>query len=134
MGPALFAEVTVRLAIIGTREKFLADPAGVRKRVQEFVAALPRETVVISGGARGVDSYAADAARLYGNPLVVYPADWEAAPRVAGFIRNTAIAQQSDLVVAFWDGHSAGTHDTLKKARKLGKEIQVFTVRRRELA
>ena len=38
----------------------------------------------------------------------------------AAFVRNRFIADFSDAVVAFWDGKSRGTKDTIAKARSLG--------------
>jgi hypothetical protein len=35
-------------------------------------------------------------------------------------IRNSDIIKTSELVVAFWDGKSTGTKDSIDKANKLG--------------
>lgn len=123
----------MRVAIIGSREKYLANPAAVRQRVRDYVAELPRDTIVISGGARGVDTYAADAARAFGLVLVEYAADWAAEPRAGGMIRNRLIVDQADRVVAFWDGYSPGTSNTIKLVRKAQKPIEIYTVARRQL-
>ncbi len=90
-------------------------------------------TIVISGAARGVDSYAATAARLFDLTLIEHPADWKLHGRAAGAIRNKVVVDQADRVVAFWDGESPGTYDALKQARRAGKPFQVYTVARRVL-
>lgn len=38
----------------------------------------------------------------------------------AAFVRNTFIVEFATDVVAFWDGHSIGTQDSIRKARELG--------------
>lgn len=124
----------MRIAIIGSREKFLAEPAEVRRRVREYVSSLLRDTIIISGGARGVDSYAAGAARDFGLVLVEYPADWDAHGRAAGMIRNKLVVDQADKVVAFWDGESAGTANALNLTRDAHKPVEIYVVARRVLA
>lgn len=44
----------------------------------------------------------------------------------AAFHRNGWIVDDGTEVVAFWDGSSRGTQDSMTKARKLGKEPHVF--------
>lgn len=46
-------------------------------RVRRFIASLPADVVVLSGGARGVDRSAADAARARGLDCLEYFADWD---------------------------------------------------------
>lgn len=38
-------------------------------------------------------------------------------------IRNSLIIDSSELVIAFWDGKSKGTQDSIGKARKSGKKL-----------
>lgn len=86
---------------------------------------------IISGGANGADKIAADYATRFdittcGNTgegiknTIVLP-DWDKHKKAAGFIRNQIMIDLSpDLVIAFWDGKSKGTHDTINKAKKKG--------------
>ena len=76
---------------------------------------------VISGGANGADTLS----ELYCNSrkikCVVVPAQWDKHGKSAGFIRNQEmIDMKPDLVVAFWDGYSTGTKDTLSRAKRRG--------------
>ncbi len=50
----------MRVAIVGSRE------CQDRHSVEAYVARLPAGAIVISGGARGVDTWAADAAHARG--------------------------------------------------------------------
>jgi predicted Rossmann fold nucleotide-binding protein DprA/Smf involved in DNA uptake len=77
-------------------------------------------TEIISGGAKGADSLGALYASSKNIPLTVFRPDWSIG-RHAGFLRNTQIIESSDVVVAFWDGESKGTLDSIKKAEKMGK-------------
>lgn len=81
---------------------------------------------VVSGGADGPDSWAYEYAIFHGLPEPkVFEAEWKNAYGVyrpqAGKLRNTTIVVMSDCVVAFWDGKSGGTKDTIKKAVRRGK-------------
>jgi predicted Rossmann fold nucleotide-binding protein DprA/Smf involved in DNA uptake len=110
----------MRVAIVGSREYSNLN------RVREFVKALPPGTVVISGGARGVDHTAATAARIRGLEVVEYLAEWEHYGQRAGFMRNADIVAAADRVVAFWDGQSRGTQHTIQLATNAGKDVTIY--------
>ena len=66
---------------------------------------------LIHGGARGVDSWAEEAARSAGVPVSRSPADWDRYGKPAGMLRNSAmlhdtLAAPSYLIVIFWDGQA----------------------------
>jgi len=82
-------------------------------------------TEIVSGGARGADKLAAKLAKNNDIPLVEFLADWDAYPRVAGFMRNSDIVNNSDVIVAFWNG-SPGTGDSIAKAKEAGKELHII--------
>lgn len=91
------------------------------------MATLDPTTVIISGGARGVDSIAEQAAKESELTVLVFPAHWHDTAgryhRDAGFKRNQIIVNESDSVLAFWDGKSRGCADTACKAYKAGKRV-----------
>jgi hypothetical protein len=92
--------------------------------VAAVVNRLPDDTVIVSGGAQGVDH----AAEVYAKGrlrCIVFPADWRKHGRAAGFLRNTDIVNSSQYVIAFWDGVSHGTADSIRKAVKSGKPLTV---------
>jgi hypothetical protein len=109
----------MRLAIVGSR--IYPNPG----QVAEFVMCLPRETVVISGAAPGVDSWALHVADAIGLKWEAYPADWEQYGRAAGPIRNRTMVSRMDEGHVFWDHRSPGTRDFLKQATKAGKYVCV---------
>jgi hypothetical protein len=72
---------------------------------------------VIHGAQRGADRMAGHVAAYYGLDVEVIHADWHKHGKAAGPIRNTAMLESKpDYVIAFWDGASRGTLDTIQKA------------------
>ncbi|MEO1644039.1 MAG: hypothetical protein AAFR67_02550, partial [Chloroflexota bacterium] len=118
-----------RVAIVGSRD--YADLDAVR----DYVRQLPAGTTVVSGDARGVDTVAQDTARECGLRVVSIPVDTtglsgnDAERRreygIRAMTRNTWLLQLSGRVVAFWDGSSKGTQDSISKAKKLGMPVAV---------
>ena len=83
---------------------------------------------VVSGGAPGADSLAEKWAKENKKMLTIYPADWLNLGKRAGYVRNTDIVKNSDMIIAFWDGNSKGTKHTIGLAQKMGKECKIITV------
>ena len=112
----------MRVAIVGSRDWNDWDA------LDKTLLSLDKtKDVIISGGARGVDSMAAHLAKKYGFKVVVHPADWDRDGRSAGYIRNEEIVLDSDIVLAFWDGESRGTLHTITLAERYGKPVRIFT-------
>lgn len=87
----------------------------------------PEITSVVSGTARGADTFGEDLAAQRGIPVTRFPADWAKHGRRAGHLRNAQMAQNADALVAVWDGKSAGTRSMINIARKAGLRVFVFT-------
>ena len=83
-------------------------------------------TEIISGGAKGADTLAERYAKEFDIPTKIFLPDWETYGKKAGFMRNTQIIEECEMVVAFWDGESKGTKDSLDKAEKLGKKVMII--------
>lgn len=122
-----------RVAIVGSRPRAWPHPDDVRTFVTALVADLPVGTIVISGGAEGVDTWAVDAAKGRGLPFIVHPVDWQLHGRSAGAVRNAAIVADCDRLIALHGidpktGElSAGTQITVTMARQAGKLDRVVT-------
>lgn len=82
-------------------------------------------TEVVSGCARGADSYGEMLAEEFKTPIKRFPAEWEKYGRGAGHIRNGLMAEYSDALIAVWDGISTGTFDMIKKAESNGLKIYI---------
>lgn len=99
------------------QKKHAADMG--RAIVEGFVSHLAAgQHVVVSGGADGTDSWAVEFAEARGIETVVIRPNYKKHGRGATFKRNTEIVLASDDVLAFWDGASKGTLDTVRKAHK----------------
>lgn len=127
----------MKLAIIGSRNfnnydllkstitKYFSNPNGYTFNM------------IVSGGTLGADSLAIKYAKEYLIDWKEFPAEWynlDLLPCkikldkngkkyncLAGFNRNSSIIKESDLILAFWDGKSKGTQDSLKKAKESKK-------------
>ncbi len=115
----------MKLAIVGSRD-FL-DYVFLESRLNELLSLFTVEEI-ISGGARGADSLGERFARERGIPVRVFRADWARLGRRAGHLRNKDIVSRADVIVAFWDGLSLGTRDTLHQARRAGKRVILYPV------
>ena len=82
---------------------------------------------IVSGGAKGADTLAAQFATEMGIPLLVFKPDYQKYGRGATLIRNTQIIENAEVVFAFWDGESKGTKDSITKAKKLQKELYIIS-------
>lgn len=84
---------------------------------------MPDDWGIVSGGAKGPDSWAAAYAEEQGRELVVYEAEWDKYGKGAGHRRNKLIAKHADSCLVFWDGESKGTGGFIKEAYKLRREL-----------
>lgn len=106
----------MRVAIIGSRNL----------TVDNLKDYLPDDTdEIISGGAKGIDTCAEKYALENGIKLTVYKPNYERYQRGAPLIRNKTIVENSDLIVAFWDGKSRGTKFVIDYAQKMNKKLSL---------
>jgi len=117
----------IKVAIVGSRG--FKDLMLVAKKVQELNDAALADgsrVIIVSGGARGVDTAAENAANALGMDTVIFKPDWNKYGKRAGFIRNVDIITQSDVVIAFWDGKSNGTRHDIYLAKEQGKPTTII--------
>ena len=81
---------------------------------------------IVSGKAKGADSLGEQYAKEKNYPVKEFPADWKLG-RGAGYIRNTQMANYSDMLICFWDGKSKGTKNMIDTARN--KSLYVYVCR-----
>lgn len=107
----------VKLAVIGSRG--FTDYALMCGALDGYIEALDGPVEIVSGGARGADNLAERYAEEHHIPITILRARWNLHGKEAGFLRNTEIVNESDDCIAFWDGQSRGTQDTIKKFREM---------------
>lgn len=105
---------SMKIAIIGSRE------CGNINLEQELIKRFDIVTndTIISGGARGIDTLAAQFARKHGIKLLEFRPDYATYGLGATFVRNRMIVDVADVVIAFWNGTSRGTKYTIEYAKK----------------
>ena len=108
------------LAIIGSRT--FQDEELLRQSLASF----DDITEIVSGGAKGADAWAEIYAKENQIPLTVFKPNWKKYGQGAGVVRNTDIINYADEVVAFWDGESKGTKDSIDKAHSLNKKVHII--------
>ncbi len=107
----------MRVAVIGSR--------GLT--VEDLGKYLPEGTTeIVSGGAKGIDSCARDYAASHGIKLTEFLPEYLKYGRGAPLKRNITIIQNSDIVLAFWDGSSRGTKFVIDKCSEMGVEVKVI--------
>lgn len=109
----------MKLAIIGSRELKIDN---LEKHLPENISE------IVSGGAKGIDTVAADYAKHHNIPLTEFLPDYERYKRGAPLKRNAEIAKYADEAIAFWNGSSKGTMYTVELFKKLGKKVTVIQI------
>lgn len=113
----------MKVIIAGSRG--ITDGALIAKAVQESGFEV---TEVVCGGARGVDEEGMKWALEKGLDVHFMPADWSLG-KGAGFIRNEAMAEYGEGLIALWDGESSGTQHMIRVALEKGLPTKIFIVR-----
>ncbi len=106
----------MRIAIVGSRNITVAN-------FGEYVSCGDE---IVSGGASGVDSCAAEYARKNGLRLTEFLPQYERYGRAAPIVRNRKIVDYADKIIVFWNGSSAGALSVIKYAKKVGKTCEVI--------
>jgi hypothetical protein len=105
------------LAVVGSRSfldyKKLCDELNLLKTNGDF-----NFNHIVSGGAKGADSLAEKYAKENGIRLTVLKPNWNKYGKKAGILRNIDIVNESQYIIAFWDGISLGTKHSIDYAKK----------------
>ena len=125
------SQYDVRICVNGTRH--WADKRTFHQVMIEVLEDIPEGTniIFISGDAStGADAMIISWSRKFGFPCKRMPADWDASPRGAGYIRNAQMAECMSRLISFWDGVSKGTKHLIDLAitRNLPVRIVEITV------
>jgi len=116
----------MNIAIVGGRD--FSDYTLFKESLSAYISiysGIPDN--IVSGGAKGADTLAAQFATEMDIPLLVFKPDYQKYGRGATLVRNTQIIENADVVFAFWDGQSKGTKDSITKAKKLQKELHIIS-------
>lgn len=115
----------MKIIIAGGRD--FKDYFLLEKECDRIIGNYPDMITIVSGAARGADSLGEQYA-LFNNYFIErYPADWDRYGKAAGYRRNEQMAQNADVLIAFWDGQSKGTKHMIDLAKTY--ELKVFVIR-----
>jgi YspA, cpYpsA-related SLOG family len=112
--------MTKHVAIVGARRR--TD----RETVDRLVASLPADVVIVSGGAKGPDTWAEEAARKRGLAIKIFHPDLAGAESQGTItrryhVRNQQIVDAADEVFApVASDRIGGTEDTIRRAERKG--------------
>ena len=104
-----------KIGIIGTRRR--DNPAAFKAVETKFLQLYEEGDWIVSGGCgKGGDRFAEVIAKKYGIPILIFYPNWKKNGRGAGLVRNTDIAENSDIIIAcVANDRTGGTEDTIKK-------------------
>ncbi len=105
----------MKIAIVGSRGVTVSD-------LESYISG---NEEIVSGGAAGVDSCAAEYAKKNGLKLTELLPQYERYGRAAPIVRNKKIVDYADEILVFWDGSSKGTLSVIKYAERVGKPCRV---------
>lgn len=86
----------------------------------------PETTLIISGGAFGIDRCAEVYAKKMNIPIKIIRPDYKTHGKKAPLVRNEEMVDMADLVIAIWDGHSRGTKYTIDYAIKTNTRLRIY--------
>lgn len=120
-----------RIIVCGGRDADI-DYDIVDNCISEIISDCDDDIEFVSGGARGGDQLGEAFASAHDYHIIQFNPDWKTYGRAAGPIRNHQMVDYIDecdnpIVIAFWDGVSKGTRDTIKYAQS--KHIPVHIIR-----
>ena len=115
----------MKLAVVGSRG-FLDYKKLRNEIIRNFE--ISDLTEIVSGGANGADSLAEIFSREFDKKMTVVVPNWNRYGKSAGMIRNRTIIDCADCVIAFWDGKSKGTKNSIDLAKKQNKPVIVIDV------
>jgi predicted Rossmann fold nucleotide-binding protein DprA/Smf involved in DNA uptake len=112
------------IGVVGSRE--FTDWDLLKSEIDKIIEA---DDEIVSGGAVGADSMAQRYAKEFGYNMIIYYPKYAQFGRSATFIRNKIIAENSDIVLAFYKHgrfQQGGTANTAKWANELGVPLKEF--------
>jgi hypothetical protein len=118
----------MNIGIIGARKRNQqSDFKAIRNKFLELYN--DGDEIVSGGCPRGGDRFAEIISDEFSVPIKIHPAKWDKHGKAAGFIRNTYIARDSDVLIAcVSEDRKGGTEDTIKKFLKNKNKSNLFLV------
>ncbi len=112
-----------KVGIVGSRKR--KD----RESVVELIKSFSSDTVIVTGGAKGIDTYAEEEARKRRLKVIIHKPDLKSVKHRGEMVeryyqRNRKIVGDSDILYAFVSSErKGGTENTIKWAKQMGKKV-----------
>ncbi len=116
----------IKLAIVGWRGA--KDKQVIFSRINEWIQQYGKPSLIISGGATGVDTFAEEYAKLAGIQTQIFLPEYGKHGRSAPLVRNSQIVNACTHLLALPGTGSKGTFDSIRKAGKAGKPYIICTI------
>lgn len=91
-------------------------------------ADLSKVEIVISGGAKGIDTYAKIFAARHHIPYMEFAPQYSTYGKYATLKRNTQIVQEASVIAAFPTPESKGTLHSMRETKRLGKRLIIVNI------
>lgn len=114
-----------RVIIAGSRE---FDNYELLKMKCDLILARDNNWEIVSGTARGADKLGERYAAERGLPVKKFVPDWDKHGKKAGYIRNEAMAEYADALIAFHMNGSRGTAHMIKIAEEAGLPTRIIKI------
>lgn len=124
--------MAIKYGFVGSRRR--TD----KETVEVYVDNLPKDAIVISGGCKGVDTWAEERAKKRHLKTIIFRPNLS---NVTGrfdminryYERNMLIAKEADIIYAFpADDRKGGTETTIEWAKKYKKSVIIIDVFKNE--
>ena len=115
----------MKIGIVGSRKRL------DKENVYAFVDSLNQDDIIVSGGCRGVDTWAEERALHRGLEVNIFYPDLSGIHNYfesvkAYHSRNRKIVENSDVIFAFVSqDRKGGTENTIKYAKELGIKVVI---------
>lgn len=114
-----------RVIIAGSRE---FDNYELLKAKCDLILARDNNWEIVSGTARGADKLGERYAAERGLPVKKFVPDWDKHGKKAGYIRNEAMAEYADALIAFHMNGSRGTAHMIKIAKEANLPMRIIKI------
>lgn len=111
------------IGIVGSRRRNSEEDFEILVKIFSEIYE-PGDTIVSGGCYCGADKMAEQISQDFNAPIKIHKAEWDKYGLSAGIKRNTYIAEDCDVLLAVVaPDRTGGTEDTIKKAKRLNKEV-----------
>lgn len=116
----------MRLGIVGSRNPGVSYQDWENLLLEKIDPS--KVEMVISGGAKGVDTYAKIFAARHHIPYMEFAPQYSTYGKYATLKRNTQIVREASVVAAFPTPDSKGTLHSIREAKRLGKRLIIVNI------